>query len=883
MLFTLAILLATGPALTHGPCPAQVSALGRAAPESGGRPHLEVLGPEGYEFVDELEEHSGADLFVLPLVSRSDRVARAAPTRRGVGLRLFGGGAGLSGLERITLAAIRHPADSRVLIVDGIPVLVGPPTLPPYVLAEHGDLAFLARHDGETVTGGRLTIALPEAGGAVLFLIAGEVDDGRGSWQITAGDARHSLPARPRRALALQVTHPRVEGELELQLGEAPVDQAFFAALHPSPRAAWVPLALREARIGDGRLVGPRRRGGRGPDRPLVEPAERLRALDVGAHGSLPELARELAPSALLELFFEAPARLPEGETWTLLCEVARRVRIATPAPARTTRAASPVIRGARHGFLRDVSRAAGIDMVHFEGPDELLDIRPTMGPGAAWGDIDGDGWVDLYLVQGGGRKGSLPLPNRMFRNRGDGTFEDVTERANTGDTGAGMGALFFDADGDGDLDLFVANYGADVLYANDGTGRFTDVSEAAGVGGDRWSAGVCAADYDGDGDLDLYVTSYLRYDLALVPPLDELGRYRREDPIPMLPFAFPGERNAFLVNEAASGPGFARRFVDRAESLGLIDEEGRGMQAVFWDFDRDGDEDLYVANDVSFNALFRNEGDGTFKDISFATGLDDPRGGMGLAIGDVDGDGDEDLFLTNWQLEANALYLNDLISPFDTKHRRSAFHDGTVRSGLGPAGIGVTSWGAALFDADNDGDLDLFVANGYTSPDYEGTGICVGQPNHFFENHGQGRFEDASAEAGSALAVELASRGAIGCDYDRDGRVDLVVTANNGRVQLLHNERAQVGHWLAVRLRGAGGNTFGIGAEVTVTSGERLWRSSLRAGMGYLTGNPPELHFGLGDTGADAALSVEVRWPSGRVTHHGPLGPDRFLTLREE
>ncbi len=304
-------------------------------------------------------------------------------------------------------------------------------------------------------------------------------------------------------------------------------------------------------------------------------------------------------------------------------------------------------------------------------------------------------------------------------------------------------------------------------------------------------------------------------------------------------------------------------------------------MQAIFWDFDRDGDEDLYIANDVSFNVLFRNEGDGQFKDVSFAIGLDDPRGGMGLAVGDVDRDGDEDLFLTNWELEANALYQNDVISAFTTRHRRSSFRDATIRAGLGPAGIGATAWGALFFDAENDGDLDLFVANGYTSPDYEGTGICVGQPNHFFENGGQGRFRDASAKAGSALAVELASRGAIACDYDRDGRIDLVVTANNGRVQLLHNEHAKVGHWLAVRLRGAGGNTFGIGAEVTVEAGGRRLRSSLRAGMGYLTGNPPELHFGLGDT--DAGLSIAVRWPSGRVTRHVPDGADRFVTLHEE
>ena len=324
--------------------------------------------------------------------------------------------------------------------------------------------------------------------------------------------------------------------------------------------------------------------------------------------------------------------------------------------------------------------------LVHFEGPDEQLDIRPTMGPGVAWGDFDGDGWQDLYLVQGAGRAGSEPNPNRLLRNLGatrapDGPwFEDVTERARVGDTGAGMGALFADLDGDGDLDLYVANQGLDSLHLNQGDGTFADARDLL-PGHDLWSAGVAAADTDRDGDLDLYVTSYLEYDVTKMPPAEELGRYQREDPVEMLPFAFPGQRNVFLRNDGV-GPDGRPRFTDTTEALGLLDVPGRGMQPVFWDFDRDGDQDLYVANDVSYNVLFRNEGDGTFKDVSFATGLDDPRGGMGLAAGDVDADGDEDVFLTNWQLDANALYLNNLAAPFETRTRRAAFQDAAVRAG---------------------------------------------------------------------------------------------------------------------------------------------------------------------------------------------------------
>ncbi len=531
----------------------------------------------------------------------------------------------------------------------------------------------------------------------------------------------------------------------------------------------------------------------------------------------------------------------------------------------------------ARARFI-DVAPRAGVALSHLEGPAQQLDIRPTMGPGAAWGDVDGDGFVDLYVVQGGGREGSVAPRNRLYKNDGDGTFTDVTDASGTGDRGAGMGALFCDLDSDGDLDLYVANYGKDVLYWNDGAGVFTRAGDDVIPDLDLWSAGVAASDYDGDGDLDLYVTSYLDYDESKMPPADEIERYSREDPVAMLPFAFPGQRNVFLRNDVREDG--ARVFTDVTEDLGLLDVQGRGMQAIFWDFDQDGDDDLYVANDVSFNVLYRNEGDGTFRDVTFLVGLDDPRGGMGLAVGDVDRDGDEDLFLTNWQLEANALYRNNLINRAGRKLHTGTFADHTVQARLGPAGIGVTSWGCELFDADNDGDLDLFVANGYTSPDYESTGICVGQPNHFFVNDGRGRFRAAFDEAGVASAEALPSRGAVACDYDQDGRLDLFVTANNSRAQLLRNRGATRGNWLVLRLRGANGNTHAIGARVEARCGERRFVATLRAGTGYLTGNPPELHLGLGECAAVDELTVH--WPSGEVSTYADVAADRVVTLRE-
>lgn len=818
-------------------------------------PHGEVEGPAllvqdaaAFELAGHLQ-HGG--LFALPSISESERVPRAVPHRGEIVLRVAAG-AGALRLDGLDVRVVEHALDARVAITqEGEACLVSEGVPPRRLEASAGDAAFVARQDGNAIGAGRCTLFPPASAppDARLVWTAAEGCPDEGTTVTAPDGTRHRLPG-PAGGRAL-VLRPGSDGPSTFELGSGTeldrVEYARVEALEPSGLA-------------------------------------RLRLVRTVPVGSAPPggtdlaLPVELAPDAMVELAFAAPT--PSAQTaraWTAIVDV-RAEWHAAEAHERPGTTTTPVEAGA-HGApdgarFVDAGRTAGVSAVHLEGPAQQLDIRPTMGPGAAWGDVDGDGWPDLYLVQGAGREGMDPLPNRLLRNTGEGRFEDVTAASGTGDAGAGMGALFFDAEGDGDLDLYVANYGADALYRNDGGGRFTRVADFDG--GDRWSASICAADVDRDGDLDLYVTSYLRFDLDAMPSVEELGRYQREDPIAMLPFAFPGEANRFLRNEST---GERLCFVDATDELGLADPEGRGMQAVFWDFDRDGDDDLYVANDVSFNALFRNEGDGTFADVSFSTGLDDPRGGMGLAVGDVDEDGDEDLFLTNWQLEANALYLNGVHST-SVARRRSTFHDGTVAAGLGPAGIGVTSWGTELFDADDDGDLDLFVANGYTSPDYASTGICVGQPNHYFEGDGQGRFTERSSTAGEALAVALPSRAAVACDYDRDGRVDLLVTANNGRAQLLRNETPHPGHWLGIALRARGANPFAIGAEVTVRAGERTWRRSLRAGTGYLGGNAPELHFGLGTV--DRVDEIVVRWPSGTRSRHPAPAVDAFARIEE-
>ena len=572
---------------------------------------------------------------------------------------------------------------------------------------------------------------------------------------------------------------------------------------------------------------------------------------------------RALALGALLRARFQLEDSTSEDQTWTLLVDVH------TQLPPDDSSVIN-LDHFLRNSSFVDQSRIAGVLDIHLEGPELQLDIRPTMGPGAAWGDVDGDGLPDLYLVQGGGRDGSDVPPNKLLRNLGNGKFEPLRGAA---DTGAGMGALFFDLEGDGDLDLYVANYGPDKLYRGDGKGGFEDISDEHDLASDGWSAGLCAGDYDRDGDLDLYVTSYLVYDTALMPDVENLPGYAREDPTEMLPFAFPGAKNHFLENVDG-------KLVDRTEELGLVDEQGRGMQPVFWDFDQDGDLDLYIANDVSPNVLLRNEGDGTFKDISFQVGMDDPRGGMGVATGDVDSDGDSDLFLTNWELEANALYRNNLISKRGRKLHTGSFQDVTVHSRLSRDSVGTTSWGAVFFDADNDGDLDLFVPNGYTSPDYESTGICVGQPNQFFLNDGTGRFEDVSAEAGDGVTAEYASRAVAVCDYDRDGRLDLFVTNNNGPFQLLRNQIPSKGHWIGLRLRGTGTLPTAIGARVELDVDGVVLSRELQAGSGYLAGHANEIHFGLGDY--EELGELRVYWPDGSTSTHAAPQPGAWVTLEQ-
>jgi hypothetical protein len=803
---------------------------------------VEVLTEDG---LVPLGYYKDSPSFLAPLTSLSPLVKRAARQRDAFEFRVGGAKPELE----ISVMAIVHSKDEFVVLDGSRPQVVGQveaasaaQTVPREgkSVAQPWDLAHLVRRDGHFVgsRGGfnlEMTLTPPakmEDGGKSLLLFGRSFMDenGFGAYQVSIDGVDAALTTDPLRPLFVEASQASIRVSSRNENCWF-IDAAMYAS-HSSPTAQ---LSLEAEFIEAGSPV---------------DVSRRVRCAVT------PELASAL----------EDP-----GANLTLWLRVGDPTRETTSQPVTKM----PAVETPASGPLRDVTAASGINAVHFEGEAEQLDIRPTMGPGAAWGDIDGDGRQDAVILQGGGRPGTEALADRVYRGIEGGRFEDITANAGLGRGDAGMGALLVDINGDGPLDLYCANYGQDRLFLGQGDGTFV---EAVGLLPklDLWSASVAAADPDGDGDLDLYISSYLDYDTDKMPPEEELGRYQREDPTEMLPFAFPGQRNVFLRNMLSETGTLG--FEDVTETLGLLDIQGRGMQIVFWDFDRDGDEDLYVANDVSMNVLYRNEGDGTFKDVSFSTGLDDPRGGMGLALGDVDLDGDEDVFLTNWELEANALYLNSVLSHSGSKRRRASFHDYTVRSGLGPSGIGATSWGAELFDLDLDGDLDLYVANGYTSPDYESTGICVGQLDHLFLGDGTGKFAQVAAAATGVGHISQASRGAIGADYDGDGDVDLLVTANNGRAVLLQNNAERKGHWMGLRLRQPGPNTRAIGAEVTLTTREgTVLRRAVRAGQGYLTGNAPELHFGLGEQ--TQLESVEVRWPDGERTQIEPT-IDRWQTI---
>lgn len=488
-----------------------------------------------------------------------------------------------------------------------------------------------------------------------------------------------------------------------------------------------------------------------------------------------------------------------------------------------------------------DVTEQAGIGFEHAGGIDFRV-VPALVGSGAAWCDYNNDGWLDIYIVNSAlvrpAPDAILPK-NTLYRNNGDGTFTDVTDAAGVGDTGWGMGCAFADYDNDGDADLYVTNYKANLFYRNNGDGTFKRFSSGAGgIGHDGFGAGIAWGDYDGDGYLDLYIGNYIEY--TKVPQGDEV----------FFPYDFFGQANILYLNKGDGG------FINITDAAKVNGGFHLTLGVAAADYDADGDLDIYLANDTDQNILYRNNGELTFTntnqpDARSRTG--DIRSGMGIAWGDYDTDGDLDIFVTNWLDENNVLYRN---------RGDGTFTDVSAQSGVFASGLGKTCWGTALFDADNDGDLDLFFSAGHIDP---ASWEAHGQADVFLQNNGDGTFTDISEAVGlrefNSYGV---GRGVAVGDYDADGDLDVFIVNSGGKPMLLRNDGGNRRQWLQVRTVGTVSNRDGVGALVKVSAGDLHQIQQVTAGGSYLSQSSIDVAFGLAHH--KRVDRIVIQWPSGIV-----------------
>ncbi len=525
-----------------------------------------------------------------------------------------------------------------------------------------------------------------------------------------------------------------------------------------------------------------------------------------------------------------------------------------------------------------DVTREAGIDFVHSSGT-RTHQLPEDMGPGAAWGDYDNDGWPDLYLVNQpgpwGAKAGDDAPYSHLYHNNGDGTFTDVTLKAGVANRGGyGMGAAWGDYDNDGHLDLYVTNYGRSVLYHNNGDGTFTDVTDRAGVANHLWAMTPVWIDYDNDGHLDLYVTNYADYNLKSVPSGATAQEYGVNVPFTLNPASFRPLPNRLYHNNHDG------TFTDVAARLGVANPSGRSLTSAFADFNLDGWQDFYVGNDIASNRMYQGLGGGRFKNITALSWTEDNRGTMGIAIGDYDRDGDLDMYLTHWLTQGFSLYENLWME--QQEHGPLHFSDVAEMYGCGEIAMGDAGWSTFFFDFDNDGWLDILAVCGSTLENKADTTQLIPERPFLFWSKGQDGFYDVarSGAAGSALRQAIVGRGAACADFDRDGDLDMIIMTNRGRPLLLRNDGGNRNHWLAVHLIGTRSNRSAYGAKVYLTSdGQRQFRQCGVAGS-YLSQCAPEAWFGLGQN--TRVEEIEILWPSGvrQTLHNPPL--DLLLSVRE-
>ena len=530
-------------------------------------------------------------------------------------------------------------------------------------------------------------------------------------------------------------------------------------------------------------------------------------------------------------------------------------------------------------GFaFTNVAREAGLSAVTvFGGERRNRYLLETTGCGVALFDYDNDGWLDVFLVNGttleGFPEGRAPT-SHLYRNRGNGTFEDVTAKAGVGVSGWGQGAVAADYDNDGDGDLFVTFYGQNRLFRNEGDGRFTDVTARAGLTttGTRWGAGAAFLDYDRDGRLDLFVANYIDLDLAKAPTPDSGTCRYKGIPVACGPPGLPGGANLLYRNK---GDG---TFEDVSKRAGILDAAGTyGLGVTTFDFDDDGWTDVYVANDSNPSALYRNNRDGTFTDVGVRAGCaysqdGKPQAGMGIGVGDYDRNGTFDLVKTNFAGDTTTLYGN---------LGRGFCEDRTFAAGIG-LNTRWLGWGAGFVDLDHDGWLDIFLANGHVYPEVSQlkTEAAYQQRKVVYRNLGNGRFVDVTERLGPPASTPAASRGAAFGDVDNDGDVDIVVNNVHAPPDLFRTESRNEHRWLTVQLVGTASNRSAIGARVRVTAGSLTLVDEVRGGGSYFSQNDLRVHFGLGDNAG--ALRIEVRWPNGQEETWEGVASNRIVTLTE-
>ena len=528
---------------------------------------------------------------------------------------------------------------------------------------------------------------------------------------------------------------------------------------------------------------------------------------------------------------------------------------------ARETAGRSAAAPPANEDYFQEIGPEIGLDFVQSIGDKDLTNIVESSGGGTAFLDYDQDGNIDLYLCSGTWLEGFSDGPrpeqmpgNRLYRNRGDGTFEDVTRKAGVGGPWYTMGVVVGDYNNDGYPDLFLSNYGENVLLKNKGNGTFTDVTKHAGVsGGKDCSVGAAWLDYDNDGFLDLYVGNYLDFD-------PNYKYYYAPDGFPP-PMAYDAEPDILYHNR---GDG---TFEDVTQAMGITDKDGRAMGVGAADVDDDGFVDIFVANDHTLNYLWHNEGGKHFTDIGTKSGAAFSQAGeatvsMSVDFADYNGDGKIDLFVSD-----------DTYCSLYENVGNGIFTDKANSSGISTAAAQFVGWSSSFVDYDNDGDMDIFKTNGALKHLY-------GHEDQLFENEGDGKFRDVSDELGKYFQRELVGRGACLGDYDNDGDWDICISNLNDRCVFLRNNKGNQNNWLTIKLTGTKSNRDGIGARVKIISGDLVQTSQKKSTTGYLSQNDPRMHFGLKKN--PVVNKIEIRWPSGKEQVLENVKANQVLNIKE-